>query len=477
MDKKDFRKNAHLLVDWMADYLEEKEKYPVSPKIEPGDIYKQIPDHAPEQGENFADIFKDFEKIIVPGMTHWQHPSFFGYFPANNSEPSILAEMLMSTLGAQCMSWITSPAATELEEKVLDWLRDAKGICSTWKGVIQDTASTATLSALLAARERASNYKINESGFKGNENFRLYSSEHVHSSIDKALKISGIGQNNLVRIPVDSSYAMLPKALEEAIEKDIARGLTPLCVISALGTTSSTAIDPIGPISEICEKFGLWHHIDAAYAGTALLLPEFRWMIAGHEKADSYVFNPHKWMFTNFDCTVLFLKEPHYLVNTFSLTPEYLKSNLDGEVNNYRDWGIQLGRRFRALKLWFVIRSYGLEGLRKKLGDHIRLANIIKSKIEQHESMEILAPVPLNTICFRFYDSAHTEEKLNQINEKWMNGVNATGEAFFTHTKLEGKYAIRWVIAQTDVEERHIQKAWELILDQLSLTLKYAKEE
>ena len=477
MDKKDFRKNAHLMVDWMADYLEEKEKYPVSPNVKPGDIYKQLPDQAPEQGESFNEIFKDFEDIIMPGMTHWQHPSFFGYFPANNSEPSILAEMLMSTLGAQCMSWITSPAATELEEKVLDWMRDAKGICSTWKGVIQDTASTATLSALLAARERASKYQINQNGFKGDEKFRVYSSEHVHSSIDKALKISGIGQNNLVRIPVDSSYAMLPEALEAAIKKDIADGYTPLCLISALGTTSSTAIDPIGPLGLICEKYGIWHHIDAAYAGTALLLPEFQWMIAGHETADSYVFNPHKWMFTNFDCTVLYLKEPHYLVNTFSLTPEYLKSNLDGEVNNYRDWGIQLGRRFRALKLWFVIRSYGLEGIREKLRKHMQLAQDMKEIIQGHDQMEILAPVPLNTICFRFFDPSYSLEELNLINENWMNSINQTGRAFFTHTKLDGKFTIRWVIAQTDVEEIHIKNAWKLLLDQLPSTIKNVTEK
>lgn len=477
MNKEDFRKQAHQMVDWMADYLEEKEKYPVSPKINPRDIYNQLPDKAPEKGEDYNDIFSDFKNIILPGMTHWQHPSFFGYFPANNSEPSILAEMLISTLGAQCMSWVTSPAATELEEKVLDWLRDAKGICSTWKGVIQDTASTATLSALLAAREKATNYKINEKGFTGEEKFRVYSSEHVHSSIDKALKISGIGQNNLVRIPVDDSFAMISEELELAILKDIDAGLTPLCVVSALGTTSSTAIDPVRSIGKICEKYGLWHHIDAAYAGTALLLPEYQWMIDGHDTADSYVFNPHKWMFTNFDCSVLYLKNPHYLVNTFSLTPEYLKSNLDGEVNNYRDWGIQLGRRFRALKLWFVIRSYGLEGIRSKLRYHLTLTKSQVIKIEQHDHMEILAPVPLNTICFRYHDIRYSLDELNLINEKWMGLVNQSGKAFFTHTKLDGKFAIRWVIAQTDVKDFHIKNAWNLLLDQLPLAIEHVKEK
>lgn len=476
MDKEEFRKYAHQMVDWMADYLEEKENYPVSPHVKPRDIFNQLPDKAPEKGEDYKVIFNDFKRIIMPGMTHWQHPSFFGYFPANNSEPSVLAEMLISTLGAQCMSWITSPASTELEEKMLDWLRDAKGICSTWKGVIQDTASTATLSALLTAREKASSYKINERGFTGEEKFRVYSSEHVHSSIDKALKISGIGQNNLVKIPVDEAYAMIPGKLANAILQDIEKGYTPLCVISALGTTSSTAIDPLRAIGEICQKYELWHHIDAAYAGTALLLPEYRWMIYGHEAADSYVFNPHKWMFTNFDCSVLYLKNPQFLINTFSLTPEYLKSGLDGEVNNYRDWGIQLGRRFRALKLWFVIRSYGLEGIRSKLRHHLTLARSLKEKMEQHNHIEILAPVPLNTICFRYYESSYSLEKLNLINEKWMSLVNLTGKAFFTHTKLDGKFAVRWVIAQTDVEDFHIKNAWKLLLDQLPIAIEHVKE-
>ncbi|MBS9523401.1 aspartate aminotransferase family protein [Litoribacter alkaliphilus] len=467
MDKEEFRKRAHEMVDWMADYLENKEKYPVTPKIEPGEILKQLPSSAPEEGEDFDRIFADFKDVILPGMTHWQHPSFFGYFPANNSEPSILAELLMSTLGAQCMSWLTSPAATELEERVLDWLRDAKGICSTWKGVIHDTASTATLSAILAARERVTGYRINQSGFEGFAKFRVYSSEHVHSSIDKALRIAGIGQFNLIRIRVDDNYALIPELLEKAIQADVEKGYIPLCVVSALGTTSSTAIDPIDKIGDICQKYSIWHHIDAAFAGTALLLPEFRWMNEGHEKADSYVFNPHKWMFTNFDCSVLFLKEPQHLIKTFSLTPEYLRTQLDEQVNNYRDWGIQLGRRFRALKLWFVIRHYGLNGLRKKLRHHLKLTKKAVEWIERHPNLEILAPVPLNTICFRFVETGLSTEKLNQLNEKWMAEVNQTGLAFFTHTKLDGKFVIRWVIGQTDVEETHIKNAWELLLEKM----------
>ena len=424
----------------MADYLEEKEKYPVTPSVKPREIYDQLPSTAPEQGEAFEKIFQDFQEIILPGMTHWQHPAFFGYFPANNSEPSILAEMLMSTLGAQCMSWLTSPAATELEERVCDWLRDAKGIDPTWKGVIHDTASTATLSAILTARERKSNWEINKKGFSGKEHYRIYSSSHVHSSIDKAIRIAGLGVENLIKVEVDEEYAMIPQALEAAIQRDIDAGKTPLCVVSALGTTSSTAVDLIGKITEITQKFGIWHHIDAAFAGTAMLLPEFQSLIKGHEGADSYVFNPHKWMFTNFDCTVLFLKDSKDLVQTFSLTPEYLKTELDKEVNNYRDWGIQLGRRFRALKLWFVIRSYGLHGIREKLRHHLKLTQKAVQWIEQTDGLEILAPVKFNTICFRQKLLSLDQNAENQFNEKWMATVNETGKAFFF------PYQIKWEI-------------------------------
>ncbi|MGM0943940.1 MAG: pyridoxal phosphate-dependent decarboxylase family protein [Bacteroidota bacterium] len=466
MTKEEFRKQAHLLVDWMADYLEEKENYPVTPSVKPKAIFNQLPGSAPENAESFEQIFEDFKEIILPGMTHWQHPSFFAYFPANNSEPSILAEMLMSTLGAQCMSWLTSPAATELEEQVCDWLRDAKGIDSSWKGVIHDTASTATLSAILTAREKATRFQINEKGFSGNQVFRIYSSSHVHSSIDKAVKIAGIGVQNLVRIPVDENFSMIPSELEKAILADKETGYLPLCVVSALGTTSSTAVDPIDEITQITQKYGLWHHIDAAFAGTALLLPEFQHLIQGHQGADSYVFNPHKWMFTNFDCTVFFIREPQYLVNTFSLTPEYLKTQLDDQVNNYRDWGIQLGRRFRALKLWFVIRTYGMEGIRAKLRNHLELAQKAKSWIENEADMEILAPVNFNTICFRMNPANLPSDQLNSLNESWMNRVNHTGKVFFSHTKLNDSYVIRWVIGQTDVQEKHIVAAWSLLKEE-----------
>ena len=467
MNYEDFRKNAHQLVDWMADYLENKENYPVTPDVQPGDIFKQIPDLAPEESEEFGRIFRDFEQVILPGMSHWQHPSFFGYFPANNSAPSILAEMLMSGLGAQCMSWLTSPAATELEEKVLDWLREEKGFGPGWKGVIQDTASSATLCALMAAREKASDFEVNQKGFPDGMRFRIYCSEQAHSSVDKAVRILGLGENNLVKIAVDKSYAMEPKALKRAIEADLSKGFRPICVVSSVGTTSSVAIDPVNEVGKICNAFQLWHHIDAAFAGTALLLPEFRWMVQGLEFADSYVFNPHKWMFTNFDCSVLFVKDTDHWVRTFSLTPEYLRTTQDEHVNNYRDWGIQLGRRFRALKLWFVIRSYGLAGIRSKIREHIDLAKEAQDWIEEHPDLEVLVPNVLNTICFRYVGKSLSLEELNELNSNWMASVNASGKAFFTHTKLGGRYCIRWVIGQTDVERQSVAAAWQLLMEKL----------
>jgi len=363
MDSKAFREEAHRLVDWMADYFEQIDGYPVKSQVQPGDIYRRLPPQAPQKGEAFEAIFQDFQKIILPGITHWQSPSFFAYFPANNSFPSVLGEMLMAALGAQCMSWETSPAAAELEEKTMHWLREAMGLPGTWEGVIQDTASTATLCALLSARERFSDFQINEKGFAQAPVFRIYASEQIHSSIEKDVKIAGFGRENLVYIPTDEAFALRTEALRTAIEADLAAGLQPLCVVAALGTTSSTAIDPLAAIAALCQSYQLWLHVDAAYAGTATILPEYRWMLEGLAQADSYVFNPHKWMMVNFDCTAYFVKEKEWLLRTFEILPEYLKTKADQQVNNYRDWGIPLGRRFRALKLWFVLRSFGVEGI------------------------------------------------------------------------------------------------------------------
>lgn len=460
MDTESFRKHAHELVDWMADYLENIEEYPVLPQVKPGDILKQLPKKAPEKPEDFDQVFKDFKQIIVPGMTHWESPNFMAYFPANKSKASVLGEMLMSTMGAQCMLWLTSPAAAELEEQVMNWMRDMIGLPNTFTGVIQDTASTATLSALLTAREIFTGYQINERGF-ANERFTIYASEQIHSSIDKAVKIAGFGIQQLRKIDVDSDFALKPDALEAQILSDIEEGFQPLCVISAIGTTSTTAIDPIADISAICQEYNIWHHVDAAYAGTALICPELRWMAEGAELADSFVFNPHKWMFTNFDCTAYFVKDPAALVNTFSITPDYLKTSVDGEVKNYRDWGIPLGRRFRALKLWFVIREMGIEGIQEKIRSHITLGKWLAKQVIEHPDFELLAPVPLNTVCFRYTNGP--DEALDRINEKIMHTINATGKLFFTQTKLNGKFTLRLAFGNTNLAAYHVENAWKLI--------------
>jgi aromatic-L-amino-acid decarboxylase len=461
-----FRQEAHKIVDWIADYYNEIGQYPVKSQSRPGAVFSQIPVDPPEEPEGMKTIFKDFEKIIMPGMTHWQSPGFYAYFPSNSSFPSLLAEMLTAAMGAQCMKWETSPAATELEEAVLGWLKKMTGLPEAFEGVIQDTASTATLCAILTAREKFTGYQINNNGFVGHSALRVYCSTEAHSSIEKAVKISGIGKNNLVKIDVDNEYRMIPGLLESAIADDIKKGLKPICVVAALGTTGSTAIDPLEEIASICLKNNVWLHIDAAYAGSALILPEYRFMIKGVEHADSFVFNPHKWLFTNFDCSAYFVKDSNTLVNTFKLVPEYLKSQIREHVNDYSNWGIQLGRRFRALKLWFVIRSYGIKGLQDKLRNHIAMARELKSWIEKDERFEILAPVHFSLVCFRFHPKGiDNPEELNRLNENIMKQVNGTGKMYITHTKLNGKFTLRMATSQTNLELKHVKDAWELIME------------
>ncbi len=464
MDSKQFREEAHRLADWMADYFEQVEEYPVKPDLKPGDILKKLPKLAPEQSEPFEDIMQDFEEIIMPGMTHWESPKFMAYFPANKSYPSVLAEMLTATLGAQCMSWITSPAATELEERVMEWLRAMIGLPDTFTGVIQDTASTATLVALLMAREQVTNFEANENGFNTHTRHTVYCSSETHSSIEKDVKIAGFGRSNLRKVPVDENYSLDPEKLEKAIRNDLEAGCKPSCVVATLGTTGSTAIDPLKEIADICGRFEVFLHVDAAFAGSALLLPEMRWMIEGIEQADSFVFNPHKWMFTNFDCSAFYVQDEALLVKTFEITPEYLKAPEDERVKNYRDWGIQLGRRFRALKLWFVIREFGIEGLQEKIRLHLELAENQKKIIEEDPDFELLAPVTINTLCFRFHPSHISDiNKLNELNSKLLEEVNRSGKLFITHTKLDGNFTLRMVIGNTNVKEHHVEEAWDLI--------------
>ncbi|HLO91934.1 MAG TPA: aminotransferase class V-fold PLP-dependent enzyme, partial [Lentimicrobium sp.] len=354
-DPSEFRKEAHKMADRIADYYEQVEKLPVKSQVKPGDVISKLPPSAPETAEDMDAIMNDFDNIIMPGITHWQHPSFFAYFPANTSYPSILAEMLTATLAQQGMVWETSPAAAELEERMMEWLKKLCGLPESFTGVIQDTASASTLAALLTARERCSNWQINQQGFTDHNKYRVYCTTETHSSIEKAVRIAGFGSSNLVKIEVDDMFAMKPESLEWTVSADLKAGFVPCAVVATAGTTSCTAVDPVNEIGKICARFNVWLHVDGAYAGSAMVLPEMRQYIKGLELADSYVFNPHKWMFTNFDCSAYFVKDTEALIKTFEILPEYLKTSSRGQVNDYRDWGVALGRRFRALKLWFVL--------------------------------------------------------------------------------------------------------------------------
>ena len=460
--KQEFKEKSKIVIDWIAQYFNQIEEFPVKSNVKPKAIYHQIPTEAPEQSETLEAIMEDLNQIILPGITHWQHPNFHAYFPANSSVESVFAEMITASIGAQCMLWETSPAAAELEEKMMEWLRDAMSLPKDFTAVIQDSASSASLVAILTAREVKTNFESNINGVPNH--LRVYCSVQTHSSVEKAVRIAGIGSRNLQKIPVDENQRMICTDLEATIQADIEKGFVPCCVVAAIGTTGTVAIDDLKTIGEICRKYNVWLHVDAAYAGTALLLPEYRWMAEGVELADSFVFNAHKWMFTNFDCSIYFVKNEEALIRTFEILPEYLKTKTRGLVNDYRDWGIPLGRRFRALKLWFVIRSFGLNGLREKLRHHIQLNQTFTAWIDKDENFELTTKAFLNFCTFRFHPKGlDDEEKLNQLNQQLVERINQSGELYLTHTKLNAKYIIRFVIGQTYVEHKHIQKAWQLI--------------
>ena len=457
LEPKDFGREAGPVIEWIDQYLQNIESYPVKSRVKPGEIYNRIPATAPEEGEPLQNMLEDLTAVIMPGITHWQHPNFHAYFNATNSIESIFAEFITAAIGAQCMIWETSPAAAELEERMMEWLRDAMGLPKAFEGVIQDTASSASLVALLTAREVVTGFQSNETGVPGN--LRVYCSKETHSSIEKGAGIAGIGRRNVVKIPVDDQMRLIPAELENSIREDLQNGLQPCCVVAALGTTGTVAVDPLAEIAAICSKYKVWLHVDAAYAGPALLLPEYRWMMEGIEQADSFVFNPHKWMFTNFDCSAYYVKDAQSLIKTFEILPEYLKTGTRGQVNDYRDWGIQLGRRFRALKLWFVIRGYGLSGLRDKLREHIRLNLHFAEQIEQSAQFELVLPPFLNFTCFRYRpDPDLGPEELNRLNEQLLQKVNRRGKVFLTHTKLDGRYVIRMVIGQTYARREHVNR-------------------
>lgn len=462
MTAKEFRRRGKEVVDWIADYYEKVESFPVMSRVKPGQIRASLPEHAPQQGESFDLMMRDVEKLILPGITHWQSPNFFGFFPSNTSFSSILGEMLSSGLGVQGMLWATSPACTELETLVLDWLVEMLDLpqkfLSTHKGggVIQDTASSSSLCALLAARERATQYASNERGCNGK--LIAYASAQAHSSIEKAAKIAGIGRANLRLISVDDKFAMRPEALAAQVERDVAAGLIPFFVCATVGTTSSNAMDPLRPIARICVDRRIWLHVDAAMSGTAALCPEFRWIHDGLDAADSYCFNPHKWMFTNFDCDCFYVADRNGLIRTLSVLPEYLrnKATESGAVIDYRDWHVQLGRRFRSLKLWFVIRHYGIEGLQHHIRRHVQLAQEFASWVQADKDFELAAPVPLNLVCFRHRGG-------DEINQRILDRLNQSGKIYLTHTRLNDKLVLRMSIGQTNTELRHVEHAWKHI--------------
>lgn len=464
MTADEFLKHGHELVEWMAAYMRDAGKYPVKSRVRPGEIFSRIPDQPPEKPESFSEFMRDFEEIIMPGITHWQSPNFFAYFPANSSPPSVLAEMITATLGAQCMIWETSPAATELEEKMMIWLRDLIGLPNNFEGVIQDSASNSTLTAIITAREKATDFNSNDKGISGTAALRVYCTEHTHSSVEKAVRIAGIGRKNLVKIPVQENFSMDPEKLKESIMEDKKRGFLPCCVVATIGTTGVAATDNLRAIGEVCAGNDVWLHVDAAMGGTALILPEFQHFLDGREYIDSFVFNPHKWMFVNFDCSAYFVRNPELLIKTFGILPDYLMTRTRGSVNDYRDWGIPLGRRFRALKLWSVIRMYGVEGLREKIRYHIRLASVLAEMISRESDFELLAPPGISIVCFRFRPPGITGNQLNDLNEKLNHALNDSGKIYLTHTVVNGNYALRMVTAQTNVTLQHVEKAWELIM-------------
>ncbi|MEN9659054.1 MAG: hypothetical protein RL571_2519 [Pseudomonadota bacterium] len=455
--QQNFKQALAEVSEWMYAYQQNVVKYPVISALKSGDILQQLPNFAPKDATNFSDVFEDFKNIILPGITHWQHPQFFGYFPSNTSPPSVLAEMLVASLGVQCMSWLTSPAATELEIRMMDWLRDLWGLPEAFSGVIQDSASSSTLIALLVARERATQFQINETGVAGHK-LSAYCSSEAHTSIEKAIKIAGIGLQNLRKIPVDEHQSIRIDLLQQAISDDIEQGYTPFFMVGALGTTGSTAVDDLAAMAQIAKAQRIWFHIDAAYAGSALMLPEVRELAAGYIEADSMVVNPHKWLLCNFDCSAFFIRDKESLLKTFSLglIPEYLKSPNSAEQTNFMNWGVGLGRRFRALKLWFVMRWYGVEGLSELIRHHIDLSAELERWVRQDPHFEVSAKRYFNLLCFRLKAS-------DEINLELLRRINASGKVFMTHTKINQQLVLRMVIGQTEVNQQHVREAWQLI--------------
>jgi aromatic-L-amino-acid decarboxylase len=477
MPAEDFRRYGHEIVDWIADYFNRIDQLPVLAQIEPGDLKAQLPSSPPEKGESMEAILTDVDRLIVPALTHWSHPSFFAYFATSTSAPGIFGELLSAAFDVKSMLWRTSPASTELEEVVLDWLRQMMGLDAGMSGIIYDTASVSSMHAIAAAREGVE-LRIREEGMSGRSDLpllRVYASEQAHSSIDKGIITLGLGQRALRKIPTDSEFRMKATALSEAIEEDRRNGVVPFCVVATVGTTSTSSIDPVPAIVEICEKHALWLHVDAAYAGPAAIVPELRNTLDGCNRADSLVVNPHKWLFTPFDLSVLYCRHMDLLRRAFSLVPEYLRTPEQDKVRSGSDYGVQLGRRFRALKLWMIIRYFGHEGLAARIREHCRLAKMFASWVEGSRAWELMAPAPFALVCFRACPqvAGETDEvrtkRLDALNEAIMHGVNATGKAFLSHTKLNDKLVLRLSIGNIRTTENHVRQVWDLLNEQLVL--------
>jgi aromatic-L-amino-acid decarboxylase len=466
MTSDEFRKSGHALVDWIADYLEHSDRYPVLSRVKPRDIVNALPADAPEDPEPFEDIMRDFERVLVPGLTHWNHPGFMAYFAITGSAPGVLADFLSAALNQQAMLWRTSPAATELEEVTLGWLRRLVGLPDTFEGVIYDTASIATMHAIVAAREAAIS-DVRAKGLSGRDVPRVgvYCSDQTHSSIDKAVIAVGLGHESLRKIATDDAFSMRLDALEQAIARDRADGVLPIAVVPTVGTTSTTSIDPVSAIAAVCARERIWMHVDAAYGGVAAILPSHRHVLDGAEHADSLVVNPHKWLFTPFDLTAFYSRRMDLVRAAFSLTPEYLQTSEAGSVKNLMDTGVQLGRRFRSLKLWMILRSYGAKAIRERLAEHIRLAQELASWVDAHPDFERLAPTPFSVVCFRWNPKSLTlsDAELDAANEQLIDRVNASGDIFISHTRLRGKLTIRVAIGHIRTTDAHVHRVWELL--------------
>lgn len=473
IDLEAFREHGHELVDWIADYLANAERYPVLSQLKPGEVKGELPDSPPEHGESLEAIFRDVESTIVPGLTHWNHPNFLAYFAITGSAPGILGELLSAAFNVNGMLWATSPALTELEETVVDWLRQMMALPEGWFGMIQDTASVSTLCALAAAREAISDLDVREQGLSGAPPLTLYASDQAHSSIAKAGIALGLGHGNVRSVPSDDAFRMDADDLNRLIRADRADGKWPFAVAATVGTTSTTSVDPVPEIAEVCERHGLWLHVDAAYAGPAAVLPERRDVLDGCDRADSLVVNPHKWLFTPIDCSVLYTSRPDVLRRAFSLVPEYLKTEHGDEATNLMDYGVALGRRFRALKLCYVLRAFGVEGIRARLREHLRLGERLVAWIEADPDFELMAPAPFSTVCFRAHpdDWTDDEAELDALNERLLARVNATGEAYLSHTKLHGRYVLRASIGHLRTTEPHLAGVWALVKRELSTLL------